>query len=100
MTKHGGYFSYLLATATQAEFYTTIAENETILFTDGGAARSANSLIVENCGEPVIYIQPLPGVCVYPIYKNDPYAINGVTLRGIKVFGAIGQKIRYSGCWN
>lgn len=100
MTNHGGYFSYLLATDAQAEYYTTVSQDETILFTDATAARAVNALMVENCGEAVVYIQPLPGKCVYPIYKNDPYAINGVTLWGIKVFGAAGQKIRYSGCWN
>ncbi|MHB1154001.1 MAG: hypothetical protein ACYCWE_20750 [Eubacteriales bacterium] len=100
MIGHGGYFSYLLATAVQAEYYTTTAENETISFKDGTAERAANALIVENCGETVLYIQPLPGSCVYPIYKGEPYAINGVTLKGIKVFGLAGQKLRWSGCWN
>lgn len=99
MTNHGGYFSYLLATATQAEYYTTVSENETISFTDGSAARSVNSLMIENCAETVVYVQPLPGNYIYPVYKNDPYTIDGVTLRGFKVFGAAGQKVRYSGCF-
>lgn len=100
MSEHGGYFSYLSAIAALEEYYTTIGPDETILFKDGTAARAVNALMVENCGETVIFIQPLPGKCAYPIYKNDPYTINGVTLKGIKVFGAAGKKIRYSGCWN
>jgi hypothetical protein len=93
--------SYLPASATTlTEFYTTTSANEEITFIDteeGNAPRKLNSLYIENVGDTTMFIQPIPSkylLCI-PAHSDRNYDLSEV--RGIKVLGNSGQKLRWSG---
>jgi hypothetical protein len=46
---HNGFYSYLAAAATPADYYATAAANEVIAFADGAKPIAVNSLLIENC---------------------------------------------------
>lgn len=94
-----GLYSYLDETATPVEYYTTIIADEVILFKDTDKQYYLNSLFIENCGASVMYIQPLNATkraCI-PAYSSRN--LNDFTITGIKVVGAAGQKLRYTGTY-
>lgn len=99
MSKFTGIFSYSLASATAAEYRTTTGVDEEISFTDGTKALAIGQLLIENCGSAVMYIVPDPSDFRLCIPAGEAISLENVTLRGIKVEGAAGQKLRYSGCF-
>lgn len=98
MGTHGGFFSYLLATATAAEYYTTVGANEVISFATGAAPVSVSSLLIENTGAATMYIKPGGSKYILCIPAGESRQIDNLTLPNITVMGALGQTLRYSGC--
>lgn len=95
-------YSYLAATATPAEYYTTVSENEVITFAIGAQAVTLNSLLIENCGDATMYVEVSGSGYLLCIPASDAreitaYKAGEFVANKIKVLGAAGQKIRYSG---
>lgn len=95
---HSGFFSYLLASATPAEYYTTVSSNEVISFTDGVKPVSVNSMLIENCGLLPLYIKINSSNFIACIPSGEARRLDEVSANKITVIGAAGQKLRYSGC--
>ena len=95
---HAGIYTHLPYDASVlTEYYTTVAEDEIILFYEGAVQRNLDETLIENCGNAVMYILPLNGLRIIPIPAGGSYTIDTVSIPGIKVLGASGQKIRYMG---
>ena len=95
--EHNGYFSYLAATASAAEYYTTASANEVIAFADGVKPIAVNSLLIENCGTAPLYIVPNASGYQLCIPAGERRTLDALTVYQIKVMGDAGQKLRYSG---
>lgn len=97
-----GIYSYLAAAATPAEYYTTVGADEVISFAIGAKPIALNSLLIENCGTATMYVEvsgsgyllclPTGEAREISAYKDSSFVANK-----IKVIGAAGQKLRYSG---
>lgn len=94
-----GLYSYLDEDDALAEYYTTVIADEVILFKDTDKQYYLNSLLIENCGTAVLYIQPLNSVKRVCIPAGVSINLDSFTITGIKVIGAAGQKLRYTGAY-
>lgn len=95
---HTGIYTHLPHdAATLTEYYTTVKADEVIMFYEGTTQRNLDETLIENCGNETMYILPLNGLRIVVIPAGESREINTVSLPGIKVLGALGQKIRYSG---
>ena len=100
MAKYSGIYTYLYGAAVMAEYYTTTAANEIISFVKGAAPLAVEEVLIENLGVSAMYVQPIPGDSPVCIPAGESRTFNEITMRGIKVLGDAGQKIRYSGNYN
>jgi hypothetical protein len=94
---HNGFYSYLAAAAAPADYYATAAANEVIAFADGAKPIAVNSLLIENCSAAAMYIVPNASGYVLCIPAGESRTLDALTVYQIKVLGAEGQKLRYSG---
>jgi hypothetical protein len=95
--EHNGFYSYLAATATAAEYYTTTAANEVIAFAVGSKPIALNAMLIENCGDATMYVELNASGYALCIPAGEAREISAITVSKIKVIGNAGQKLRYSG---
>jgi len=92
-----GFISYQLATDTLTEYYTTVEEDEVIMFVVDGETRNLNSLFIENVGTGILYIKPYESDYVITIPAGDSCSYDLIKCSGIQVLGSAGQIFRWSG---
>ena len=94
-----GLYSYLDEDDALAEYHTTASADEIIRFQLGTKQIFLNSLFVENCGTAVMYVQPLNSTKRVCIPAGQHRNLDDFAITGIKVVGASGQKLRYTGTY-
>lgn len=95
--EHTGFFSYQAAASAAAEYYTTASANQVIAFAIGSMPVAVNSLLIENLSAAAMYIVPNASAYALCIPAGESRTLDALTVYQIKVLGAAGQKLRYSG---
>lgn len=99
---HSKYISYLAYTDTPVEYYTTVSNNETIMFvdkTEDNVQRNLNALTIENVGSATMFVQVLPSNYLLVIPSGESRSLDYVQSTGMTVIGNLGQRVRWCGCW-
>ena len=99
---HSKYISYLAYTDTPVEYYTTVSNNETIMFvdkTENNIQRNLNALTIENVGSNPMYVRVLPSNYLLVIPNGESRSLDYVQSTGMTIIGNSGQNLRWSGLW-